>query len=506
MKLNFTTQQAGYALILMVLALMGVGGVVLAGFAQQAKEELEVQRYQHNQRVLVQAKQALLMFAYNYPQTNVNGEGPGRLPCPDVDNDGTVDGAGTCAQVGRFPYADVRLAVQDLKDASGERLWYAVSDTFDNIAGGGIINSDTTGAITLLDQSGAILYDGNGAGIAAVIIAPGPVTRRDEDNDGSYEYVQVRDTGAQQVDPRNYLDTLAVPAAGANNEFDNSVFTYDQSDTNDDGFIIGPIFDPAQGEIVVNDQVIIVTAAEVIAIAEKATLQAYRDAINEYIDNIGVLAYPWLDDYTTTDLTLFDGDVNTRIGRVPSIFANYFAPTPENLVPSQSITSDLEMFDVAPLTVGGFAVPITDPGVISANAAIQFSDDGDLVITPSVTATISHYFWDEIAVPDGWQQCPVVFGTERDCNQALAAPGVPDSSIFPIMKWQLGWFGSPTRTWLMLWHLHGFIVKTPGSTPVPGANRRRARADFPGVCGSDSRCHRSRLRLRLFLPCCADSR
>ena len=153
-------RQTGFALLLMVVALMGMGGVVLTGFTQQARQELEVQRYQHNQRVLQEAKQALLMFAYNYPQTNTNGIGPGRLPCPDVDNDGTVDGPGTCDQVGRFPWADDRLGIQETLDASGERLWYAVSDAFDNIAGGGVINYDTTGSITLVDQSGGIIYDG----------------------------------------------------------------------------------------------------------------------------------------------------------------------------------------------------------------------------------------------------------------------------------------------------------------------------------------------------------
>jgi len=421
-----TTRQTGYALILMVLAMMGVGGVVIAGFTQQAKQELEVQRYQHNKRVLEQAKQALLMFAYNYPQTNTNGIGPGRLPCPDVDNDGSVDGAGTCAQVGRFPWSDDRLGTQELLDASGMTLWYAVSDAFDNIAGGGVINYDTTGSITLVDQSGGIIYDGAVAGIAAVIIAPGTTLKRDEDADGSYEYSQLRNTDPQKIDPRNYLDTF--------DGFDNSVFTNGQSDTNDDGFIMGPVFDSAQSMNVVNDQLIIVTADEVIAMAEKAVLAAYRDAINNYIDNIGVEAYPWLDDYATVDLTLFDGDVGTRIGRVPSIFSNYFADTPENPALSQTIASDIEMLDVAtPLTVNGFDIPMLDPGVISANADIQFGNNGDLVITPSVNGvSISLYYWDEIAVADGWQQClPVVTGTEQDCNQALAAPGVPDSSIVP---------------------------------------------------------------------------
>jgi len=62
------TGQSGYALILMVVGLMGIGGVVIAGFTQGAKQDTEHQRYLHNQRVLREAKQALLQYAYNYPQ------------------------------------------------------------------------------------------------------------------------------------------------------------------------------------------------------------------------------------------------------------------------------------------------------------------------------------------------------------------------------------------------------------------------------------------------------
>ena len=38
---------------------------------------------------------------------------------------------------------------------------------------------------------------------------------------------------------------------------------------------------PSVNSIVVNDQIIVITAAEVIEMAEKATLQAYRDSIND---------------------------------------------------------------------------------------------------------------------------------------------------------------------------------------------------------------------------------
>jgi len=291
MKRNIRTAQAGYALLLTVLALMGIGGYVLVGYTQNARQVLEEKRYQHNQRVLKQAKQALLMFAYNYPKTNV-GEGPGKLLCPDFDNDGDVDAIADCNNIpGRFPWSDPRLNTERLVDASGETLWYAVSDAFYNLGGGGVINYDTTGTITLVDQSGGIIYDGNGAGIAAVIIAPGPVLYRDDDSNGTYEVAQQRDTGAQQVDSENYLDTFTIFNDPGFTTFDNAVFNNGESGSGDDGFIMGPIYDITRGTVVindqlVNDQLIIITADEVIAMAEKATLEVYRTAILDYLDEV----------------------------------------------------------------------------------------------------------------------------------------------------------------------------------------------------------------------------
>ncbi len=82
-----TTRQTGYALILMVVALMGIGGVVITGFTQDVKRQTEHERYLHNQRILKEAKQALLQYAYNYPKMGPGqNDGPGRLLCPDTDN------------------------------------------------------------------------------------------------------------------------------------------------------------------------------------------------------------------------------------------------------------------------------------------------------------------------------------------------------------------------------------------------------------------------------------
>ncbi len=170
MKNFVNNAQSGYALVIFLLVLISMGGVVVAGYSQAVKREVDTSRYNHNKRVLEQAKQALLMFAYNYPSSN--DRGPGRLPCPDHDNDGDIDFPLDCDTVGRFPWKDSRLNIQETLDADGEVLWYAVSSSFNNMPGG-IVNPNSSGTITLFDQSGNRVYDGSaGEGIAAIIIAP----------------------------------------------------------------------------------------------------------------------------------------------------------------------------------------------------------------------------------------------------------------------------------------------------------------------------------------------
>jgi hypothetical protein len=72
--------QSGYMLLMFVLLLMGIGGVVTAGFTQNVKKFADHERFLHNERVLKEAKQALLMYAYRYPETALafNGTIPGR--------------------------------------------------------------------------------------------------------------------------------------------------------------------------------------------------------------------------------------------------------------------------------------------------------------------------------------------------------------------------------------------------------------------------------------------
>jgi len=287
-----TKSQSGFALLIFVVIMMGLGGIVLVGYSQGILKEVETSKFKHNQRVLKEAKKALMQFAYNYPVTN--GNGPGRLPCADIDNDGDGNTTfGDCITLGRLPWNEANLNLYDMRDADGQRLWYAVSDNFaTNVAGGNIINSGTTGTITVRDQSGKVIYDGSANGVAAIIIAPGKITARNgvsQDRsvaNADDPFDMTADTDPGIINAANYLDLLVGTE-------DNADFTQDSPT---DGFILGPV--DIQSTDAVNDQMIVITAAEVIEVAEKATLQAYRTTIDDYLAKTGDV-YPWLYNYQT---------------------------------------------------------------------------------------------------------------------------------------------------------------------------------------------------------------
>lgn len=484
------TRQTGYALILMVVALMGVGGVVVTGFTQGAKQETEHERYLHNQRILEQAKQALLQYAYNYPVTA--GNGPGRMPCPDTDNDGIPNATANCSGLGgvgilgRFPWAEPEMHFYDARDASGERLWYGVSNQFANSGGGVTVNSDTVGSITIQDRSGAVLYDGSVNGVAAVIIAPGaPIDRNGVRQDRSvangddpFDYTDDnnddKDTDPGIIDADKYLDLFGA--------IDNADFVNGTAN----GFVKGPIDNRVNGVLQVNDQMIVITAAEVIAMAEKATLQAYRKAIDDYLAKAGGV-YPWLYNYDGIEYNtgagesiddaidklsrLFPADTNFatekanylgidadndgHFGRIPSIFANYFTETDSQPIESRlsgsltvtfpvsgltytQLTKDLPPEpDFAPPAEFQFNAPPTptfETGKISevSFVNINLADDNEGRLRANFAEAeppieLHMYFWDDGESPSGvWTPCDDDgdnIAELSDCHRAdLATP------------------------------------------------------------------------------------
>ncbi len=475
----------GYVLLLTLLVFMGIGGVVLANFTKEARRDLEARKYEHNRQVLEEAKQALLMYAYNYAQNNP-GRGPGRLPCPDTDNDqfGLPNPSFNCvnvtAMVGRFPWGDPDIHFYERAfDASNEDLWYVVSSNFANTqAGTDVVNSDTPGTITLLNQAGELIYDGETDGIAAIIIAPGERLRRDNDGDGIYEYTQVRRVPIEQTDPRNYLDTYTVvdippppnpPVIVAT--YDNSEFTNGESNSDDDGLLLGPIYDPVQRDYVVNDQMIFITSDEIDAMAEKAVLDTYRNTIEQYRAQIWGNAadrrYPWLAAYdVTTELATYDPQpgAGSTSGRVPFLAHYTDADSPHSVITDLQIDFDITLNFVS---LSDSASPLDPgyPGVVDGNyvneantfsglftgfpagtqtltitrSKLKFDDErfngvggadntGTMVLEQGGTATVTaapsnvvtRYFWDEPGgAANGWELCPVITGFGTDCARDL---------------------------------------------------------------------------------------
>lgn len=280
-------RQAGVALVLVALFIVAVL-VSLAALGRGALAN-SAQRDRITERALAQAREALIAYAAERP---IDGAvGPGYLPCPDTDDDGWAET--TCGslsghlgqpdRLGRLPWKT--LGLPDLRDGSGERLWYAVSTRHK-----GLLNcaasrecrdmspASALGTITVRGADGRPIHDGTIAdprraaagGAVAVVIAPGEALVR---GDGR---AQSRACGpgecdavgrclpdpprrAARCDPLNYLDVAPSRAGGE----DNAYFT-DRTDVrsaNVDGFIQGPVAD-ALGGIAVNDRVVAIGYAD----------------------------------------------------------------------------------------------------------------------------------------------------------------------------------------------------------------------------------------------------
>jgi hypothetical protein len=186
----------------MLVVLLLLGGFMFAlGTVKVAA--IDVERDRSSIDVLAQAKGALIDAAVS------DNARPGQLPCPDVNDDGEatsgvdfVAATGQCMNlIGRLPWKT--LGLPDLRDDSGERVWYVVSADFraDNAAVPAVpLNSDT--AFRVGNQSLTLNGLTPGSNLAAIVIAPGAVLRR---SDG---HSQVRACGAA-CNPIDFLDIVA---------------------------------------------------------------------------------------------------------------------------------------------------------------------------------------------------------------------------------------------------------------------------------------------------------
>ena len=178
--------QRGFALIAILALAALIAAFLISSALNRSSADVANDREQRSMDALRQAKAALIAYAAAVDwklQVSCTPPGcylqPGSLPCPDVNGTGTSDcasGSTSASMIGRLPWKT--MGIDDLRDASGEQIWYALShdfrkqqctsspDSAPTPTGCTKINSDTQGQLTV---TGAV----SAANVVAVLIAPG---------------------------------------------------------------------------------------------------------------------------------------------------------------------------------------------------------------------------------------------------------------------------------------------------------------------------------------------
>ena len=202
--------QRGFAMIAILALIAMISAFLIASALNRTAADTSNEREDRSMSALRKAKAALIAYAANEqwqyyknppppPLTNTGYFQPGALPSPDMDDDGDANfvwGSNTASMIGRLPFKT--LGIDDLRDASGERLWYALSHDFRKLRCSvgtvppncTVINSDTQGQLTVIGNAPATQ-------VVAVLFAPGEAFQS-----------QIRDPGnaIAHNDPLNYLE------------------------------------------------------------------------------------------------------------------------------------------------------------------------------------------------------------------------------------------------------------------------------------------------------------
>lgn len=259
------SRQRGQALLLILVVLLLSFGAIF--YTSVNPKSLTLERDRTTNAALAQAKDALIGYAVK------DATRPGELPCPDVNNDGQLTlgvdftggaGAPCVSLIGRLPWRN--LGLPDLRDGSGERLWYALSNNF-HAGATSPLNSDTKGTLTITGTSPA-------SSVIAVIFSPGSVVG-----------AQVRGT-ANENTVANYLE-------GGN-----------QTGIATSTFVTGAVTPTF------NDRLLTITGADLMTPVEKRVAKEILILFNAF--RLAAGYFPWADE---TGITGIDGYSNPNYRR-----------------------------------------------------------------------------------------------------------------------------------------------------------------------------------------------
>jgi hypothetical protein len=375
-------RERGIALVL-VLALVTMGALFML-VNQLKRAAHRIDRDLVTTSALAEAKQALIGYAardrrlrpltptnatppyystatiaaYGTSGLNVEqNDRPGSLPCPAADEDGIALPADACAswstaggggwknRVGWLPWRT--LGIPPLRDADGNLLWYAVSDSFrngsDNQASPRplVINSDTPHwtntdptapyAFRPLTVQGTV----PATAVVAVVIAPG-------------QPLSGQDRAGARFSVRSWLE-------GGNNYLDNDV-----------GAASDDVFEMQLTSPTFNDTLASLTAAELFSVVENAVaLRAQRTIVplvQDYYTDWSALPYP----------ATFDAD-RCRPAPPPCLYPDFIGSVPGTL-PVTSVS----------VIAGQLPLPRTDDVTWGAITIKQLVNPADSDFDPAI--------------------------------------------------------------------------------------------------------------------------
>jgi len=282
-------RQAGIALIAVVV-FIGIAAAVFVVRGLNA-DALGARQNQRSAEALQAAREALLAYA----ATDANR--PGSLPCPDINDDGEAlpgieyVGNGCQSYIGRLPWALLRIP--ELRDGSGERLWYALSPGFRDagpVTGNpGHVNPDTPAVLTI---------DGLPGTFGAIVFAPGAALQG-----------QVR-SGVGINAPGNYLDGQnATPTTAFSAALPGQAF---------------------------NDRLLPVSRTDLLSTAERRVAREITAALADYFAQHGFIPFP----ATFSNVQCFGSDFVPPSGcqSVPGVLAGRIpgSVNPLNYAPVES--------------------------------------------------------------------------------------------------------------------------------------------------------------------------
>ncbi|OGA31856.1 MAG: hypothetical protein A3F75_03110 [Betaproteobacteria bacterium RIFCSPLOWO2_12_FULL_64_23] len=336
--MHLPARQRGLALLVLLTLFATTAAYMLVSSLNQGSAAQSLARSDRNRAVMQEAKAALIAWSASETLQGASFQ-PGRLPCPDRDNNGNADSSCTtvASRLGRLPYRT--LGIGELRDASGELLWYAVSNNFRT--GAGVINSDTQGTLTI---SG--LTPANNA--VAVVLAPGSILGTQDRSPGG----TLCNNNSQPCNTAaNYLDGI-------------------NSDGNYDDYVAAAknLTDPVAANLF-NDQLLVITPQDLFAVVEPMVagwisndivgLYVYNsdlsltDSSNQWSDNSSNRnrsryfdawgGFPFAAPFAKPDISTYTGVAGTLEGLLPvvgSLSYNWTSPSVVQTGGSGSISSN----------------------------------------------------------------------------------------------------------------------------------------------------------------------